>query len=225
MEWTVMETMNREYTRMNHPLPGTSERIIYTDRGVVIVEGPVSSQRVRQFRMCEGLCKFRQPREQHLALMDIADLPEGQVYIAHHQDTIIGYVTFHYPEFERWAQSGMECLLELGAIEVSRAWRQCGVSVGLIQIPFDTDIMEDKIIVSVECYWFWDLQGTDLAPFQYRKLMENLMGKSGFVTKQTDDPDICSHPANLLSVRIGSHVSEDDCYKFETLRYKSKWLL
>jgi acetoin utilization protein AcuA len=220
-----MEAMNRQVTELNRPQTGVSERILYTERGVVIVEGPVSSQRIKQFSMSEGLCKFRQPNQQQLALMDIAALPEGQVYLACHQDTIVGYITFHYPEFERWAQSGMPSLLELGAIEVSKEWRGNGISVGLIQIPFDTEIMEDKIIISMECYSFWDLQGTNLTPFEYKKLMENLMGKSGFETKLTDDPDICSHPANILSVRIGSCVPEQDCIKFESVCYRSKWLL
>jgi acetoin utilization protein AcuA len=220
-----MVIMNRQISQPGQPYPGVSQRVVYTDRGIVMVEGPVSAQRISQFIMCQGLCKFRQPPQQQLALMDIANLPEGQVYIAYSQDTIVGYVTFHYPEFERWAQSGMPCLLELGAIEVSREWRSCGISVGLIQVPFDTETMEDKIIVSIECYWFWDLQGSNLTPMEYRKLMENLMGKSGFETKLTDDPDVCSHPANLLSVRVGSRVSEVDCMKFEGLCHRSKWLL
>lgn len=201
-----------------------SGRTLYTDRGVVYVEGPVSPERIRQFTMCSGLCKFRQPREQHLALADIASLPEGLVFIAHNNNEIIAYVTFHYPEFERWAQSGMPCLVELGAIEVSKLWRGFGISSELIQIPFFTDLMEDKIILSMECHWFWDLQNNKISVWEYRKLMENLMAKSGFVTKLTDDPDIASHPANLLSVRFGNQVSDEDCLKFEKLCFCGKWL-
>lgn len=219
-----MTNMRSQTIEHNHRSNHVSERILYTDRGMVIVEGPVTSQRIRQFTMCDGLSKFRQPKEQHLALMDIADLPEGQVYIAHHRETIVGYITFHYPEFERWACSGMACLLELGAIEVSRNWRGSKVAVGLVQVPFDSNVMDDKIIVSMECYWFWDLQGTNLTAYEYRSLMENLLAKSGFVTKLTDDPDICSHPANLLSVRIGENVPAKDCLQFESVCYHGKWL-
>lgn len=202
-----------------------SERILSTDQGVVFIEGPVSSERIREFTMCNGLCKFRQPREQHLALADIANLPEGLVFIAHHDNEIIAYVTFHYPEFERWAQSGMPCLVELGAIEVSKFWRGLGISSELIQVPFDTELMEDKIILSMECHWFWDLQNNKISVWEYRKLMENLMAKSGFVTKLTDDPDIASHPANLLSVRFGNQVNDADCLNFEKLCFCGKWLL
>lgn len=214
------EVAERDFLRQR-----VSERTLHSDRGTITLRGPLSAEAIDRFVMCEGLTKFRQPREQHAALMDIANLPEGQVYIASHDSTIIGYVTFHYPEFERWAQSGMISLLELGAIEISREWRDVGIGSELLQLPFVTDVMEDKIIISMECYWFWDLQGANLSPFEYRKLMEKLMSKGGFETKLTDDPDICSHPANLLSVRIGKHVPESVCMEFETVCYQGKWML
>ncbi len=220
-----MKIMSSSVAQLSHPQQGIAQRILYTEYGVVAVEGPVTAERISEFSMCEGLVKFRRPREQHLALMDIANLPEGLVYIAHQSDKIVGYITFHYPEFERWAQSGMFCLLELGAIEVSRNWRGSKIAAALVQIPFDTAVMNDKIIISMECYWFWDLQGSNLTVYEYRRLMEKLMGKGGFETKVTDDPDICSHPANLLSVRIGNQVTEKDRQKFETVCYQSKWLL
>lgn len=219
-----MEIASRTVAQLSHPEHGISERILYTDCGIVVVEGPVTAERIGRFSMCEGLGKFRRPKEQHLALMDIANLPEGLVYIAHQQGTIVGYITFHYPDFERWAQSGMLCLLELGAIEVSRLWRGSKIAGALVQIPFDTAIMNDKIIISMECYWFWDLQGSNLTVYEYRGLMERLMGKAGFETKLTDDPEICSHPANLLSVRVGKQVAEKDRQKFEAVCYRSKLL-
>lgn len=219
-----MEIASRTVAQLSHPEHGVSERILFTDCGIVAVEGPVTAERIGQFSICEGLGKFRRPKEQHLALMDIANFPEGLVYIAHQQGTIVGYITFHYPDFERWAQSGMLCLLELGAIEVSRLWRGSKIAGALVQIPFETAIMNDKIIISVECYWFWDLQGSNLTVYEYRGLMERLMGKAGFETKLTDDPEICSHPANLLSVRVGKQVAEKDRQKFKAVCYRSKLL-
>lgn len=221
-----METVKKANLHLpEKPCLTVKERSLFTERGIITVEGPVAPARIRQFSFCTGLCKFRQPKEQHLALIDIANLSEGLVYIAHTGSEIIGYITFHYPEFERWARSGIPCLLELGAIEVSRNWRGCGISNQLVQIPFDTDIMEDKIIVSMECYWFWDLQGSNLTPWEYRNLMEHLLAKGGFVTRLTDDPDIACHPANLLSVRIGSRVPQETRTEFDTICYRGKWLL
>ncbi len=205
--------------------PQLITKILYSERGIIQVKGPVTQDCLRNLVMCEGLSRFRRPHEQHLALIDIAGLPEGLVFVAQNEDTIVGYITFHYPEFERWAQSGMACLLELGALEVSRHWRGLGISKELVSIPFVTGSLEDRIIVSLECYWCWDLQNTNLALFEYRDMMEKLLAAPGFVTKTTDDPDIACHPANLLSVRIGSQVSEEDIHSFERLRFKGKWLI
>ena len=53
-------------------------------------------------------------------MIEIANLPEGRIIIARHHHTIIGYVTFLYPDpLERWSEGNMENLIELGAIEVA----------------------------------------------------------------------------------------------------------
>ncbi len=208
-----------------HSNPDVTRKELKTALGTVYVEGPLSPERLKQYTMCSGLSKFRRPPEQHLALIDIAGLPEGMIFAARIGDTIVGYITFHYPEFERWAQSGMLCMLELGAIEVSKHFRGLGISRELVGIPFAHGRLNDKIIVSLECYWSWDLQDTNLKVFEYRNMMEKLLARPGFVTMNTDDPDIISHPANMLSVRIGNRVSEEDIFSFEGLRYRGKWLL
>ena len=200
------------YTELQLPL----------DCGLVTVEGPVEREKIIIMNICEGLLQFRQPADQKKALAQIAALPEGQVYLAHFNQTIIGYITFHYPEFERWAHTGITNLLELGAIEVSPAWRSKGIATALIKAPFVDNRMEDKIIISLECYWFWDLRGTKLNTWQYRQMMQTLLAKGGFQTRVTDDPDICSHPANLLSVRIGSLVDAETCTKFGSICYMGK---
>ena len=61
--------------------------------------------------------------------------------------------------------------------------------------------MEDYIIISTEYYWHWDLKGTGLDVWQYRKIMEKMMAAGGLEPAATDDPEICSHPANCLMVR------------------------
>lgn len=74
--------------------------------------------------MHKQLDAFRKPREQFDALVDISELPEGRIIIAHNGETLLGYVTFHYPdEMERWSEAGMKDLLELGAVEVADDYR------------------------------------------------------------------------------------------------------
>ena len=220
-----MKAILRADTNSSHTHNRVTERVLETEHGTVYIEGPENPGRLRDYTMCSGLNKFRQPNDQHNALIDISKLSEGLVYIARKDTLIVGYITFHYPEFERWAQSGMQCLLELGALEVSKHWRGLGISKELVQIPFCDSRMESNIVISMECYWSWDLRNTDMTVWEYRNMMENLLKKPGFKTVSTDDPDIASHPANILSVRIGNQVYEEDIYKFESLRFRGKCIL
>ena len=50
------------------------------------------------------------------------------IIIAHENETIIGYVTFHYADdCERWSEGNMTDLIELGAIEVADNYRSLGI--------------------------------------------------------------------------------------------------
>ena len=60
------------------------------------------------------LVAFRPPAQQHKALIGIAELPEGRIIIARIENTIVGYVTFLYPDpLERWSEGKMDNLIEL----------------------------------------------------------------------------------------------------------------
>ena len=78
--------------------------------------------------MHNELDAFRRPKDQLTALLEIADLPEGRILLARDAETIVGYVTFHYPdEMERWSEGSLDDLIELGAIEVANAYRSMGI--------------------------------------------------------------------------------------------------
>lgn len=211
-------------TTIKIPPPDKSqaEYILCSDQNVITVSGPLTPEQLEACRMCDGLDNFRRPNEQHRALIDIARLPEGQIYAAIAGNLIVGYITFHYPEFDRWARSGIENILELGAIEVSRHWRGLGIAKALVQAPFETNLMEDKIIVSLECYHSWDLQECNLTVWEYKKMLEQLLAGPGFVSTPTDDPEIICHPANVLSVRIGSHADQREIDKFKSLLFSNR---
>ena len=88
------------------------------------LSGPIPSEQLNEYTMHEGLHAFRRPPEQHEALVEIAALPEGRIIAAVIDGVIVGYVTFHYPdEMERWSETGMVDLIELGAIEVAKPYR------------------------------------------------------------------------------------------------------
>ena len=79
--------------------------------------------------------------------------------------------------------------------------------------------IQNYIIISTEYYWHWDLNGTKLSIWEYRKVMEKMMAAGGLDPAPTDDPEIISHPANCLMVRIGKNVSEELVKRFDTLRF------
>lgn len=193
--------------------------------GAIVIEGPVSSQTLQQLDFHEQLTAFRPPEQQKEALIEIANLPEGRIIIARHHHTIIGYVTFLYPDpLERWSEGNMENLIELGAIEVAAPFRSYAVGKNLLIVSMMDDAMEDYIVITTEYYWHWDLKGTGLNVWDYRKIMEKMMNKGGLTWFATDDPEISSHPANCLMVRIGSRVPQKSIQEFDSLRFRNRFM-
>jgi len=191
----------------------------------IIIEGPVSPDSLKELSMHPKLDAFRRPKEQHEALIEIADLPEGRIILARAGTTIVGYVTFHYPdEIERWSQGSMQDLIELGAIEVADEYRSIGLGKKMIQLAFADEQLENVICFTTEYYWHWDLESCGLTVWEYRQMMEKLMKCVDMVWFATDDPEICSHPANCLMVRIGSKVPLSSVEQFDRVRFQQRFM-
>lgn len=191
----------------------------------VIVEGPVTVDQLQAMKMHNKLDAFREPAEQHEALKEIAALPEGRIIVAREGQTIVGYVTFHYPDqLESWSDGGMLDLLELGAVEVADSYRSYGLGKRMITLAFKKGQLENMIVFTTEYYWHWDLEGTTLNVWQYRKMMEKLMQSVGMEWYATDDPEICSHPANCLMVRIGKKVPLSSVELFDRIRFRNRFM-
>ncbi|MCM3715002.1 GNAT family N-acetyltransferase [Alkalihalobacillus oceani] len=189
------------------------------------IEGPVPAERLETYAFHPGLVAFRPPEEQKKALLEIADLPEGRINIIRDAQTVVGYVTFVYPDpMERWAEGKMENLLELGAIEVAPDYRGAQLGKNLLRMSMLDDAMEDYIIITTEYYWHWDLKGSGLDVWEYRKVMEKMMNAGGLEWYATDDPEICSHPANCLMARIGKRISAESLQKFDQLRFQNRFM-
>lgn len=189
----------------------------------LIIEGPVTGEEIKKLNFHPGLVAFRPPEEQKEALIGIADLPEGRINIIRDEDTIIGYVTFVYPDpLESWADGKMDDLIELGAIEIAKEYRGAQLGKNLLKFSMLDDAMEDYIIITTEYYWHWDLKGSGLDVWEYRKVMEKMMNAGGLIWYATDDPEICSHPANCLMVRIGKRVKQSSIEKFDQLRFRHR---
>lgn len=193
--------------------------------GTILVEGPVPTNELQRLKFHEGLTAFRIPEQQFAAIIEISKLPEGRMIIARLNDTIIAYATFLYPDpLERWSEGNMENLIELGAIEVAPEFRGTGVGKSILQVAMMDDAMEDYIVITTEYYWHWDLKRTGLNVWQYRKVMEKMMQAGGLEVAATDDPEISSHPANCLMVRIGKRVDQKSIKKFDQLRIMNRYM-
>ncbi len=177
--------------------------VLFPEDRRLIIEGPVPPEQLSELTMHPDLKAFRRPGEQHEALVEIAGLPEGRIIITRDRDMIVGYVTFHHPdEQERWSEGNMEDLIELGAIEVANDYRSLGLGQQMIKTAFQDGQMEQYIVFTTEYYWHWDLKGSGLNVWDYRKMMERLMKVVDMEWYATDDPEICSHPANCLMVNM-----------------------
>lgn len=196
-----------------------------TKHGRLIIEGPVSSEDIARLEFHEDLVAFRVPKQQHKAIIEIANLPEGRILIVRDNFTIVGYATFLYPDpLERWSKGQMENLIELGAIEVIPKYRGAGVGKGLLKVSMMDDAMEDYITITTEYYWHWDLKGTGLNVWEYRKVMEKMMNAGALEYYATDDPEISSHPANCLMAKIGKRIDPESVQRFDQLRFMNRFM-
>ena len=196
-----------------------------TPHGKPIIEGPITPDRLASYHLHKDLVAFRPPEQQHKALVEIAGLPEGRIIVARERETIVGYVTFLYPDpLERWSEGNMEDLIELGAIEVIPKYRNAKVGKSLLKTSFMDDAMNDYIVITTEYYWHWDLKGTGLSVWDYRKVMEKMMNAGGLEWYATDDPEISSHPANCLMARIGTRINQDSVQAFDRLRFHNRFM-
>lgn len=199
--------------------------VLFPEDRRLIIEGPVPPEELSELAMHPDLKAFRRPAEQHEALVEIAGLPEGRIIITRDRNMIVGYVTFHYPdEQERWSEGNMKDLIELGAIEVANDYRSLGLGQQMIKTAFQEDQMEQYIVFTTEYYWHWDLKGSGLNVWDYRKMMERLMKVVDMEWYATDDPEICSHPANCLMVKIGRHVPLSSQEQFDRIRFRQRFM-
>lgn len=193
---------------------------VLTSKGPVEIEGPVGEAYLHSLKMDKQLKNFRPADRQREALMEIANLNHGRVYIARHQNTIVGYTTLHRPsQYARWYRHPR--VLELGCIEVSPSWRGCGLGKTLLAAAFSQPFIENFIIITTEYYWHWDIEASGLNVRSYQKMLTNLFGSVGFERRYTDDPEIMAHPANVLMVRFGSRVGREDLIAFKRLLFET----
>lgn len=199
-----------------------TQQISYqSPQGLIIIEGPVSSSKIQALTMNDKLTNFRPPQKQQQALVEISGLPMGMIYIARHENEIVGYITFHEPDaYTRWSKHPR--VIEMGGIEVSEDWRRCKIGENLLKVGFSNPKLENYIAITMEFCWHWDVDQTGLSVWDYQRMLTKLFGTVGLNKVPTDDPDILEHPANVLMARIGKNVSLEDRRLFEKMTFEGK---
>ena len=123
---------------------------------------------------------------------------------------IVGQVTVA-PADAWW--SGLEHVYET-AIEVSSNWRRQGIAQRLLTFAAEQEELENMILLAMGLSWHWDTEGLGLNSLYYRELIARLFASQGFVEYLTSEPNIRMDPANILLVRLGSKIEEEQVDQF-----------
>jgi acetoin utilization protein AcuA len=197
--------------------PTGRRRLLRTVRGELTVETMIPATALRRLTFDAGLLSISSPQRTFNHLCKVASWQRGSVTAAWHRECLllVGYVAIHPPDVEtRWAAVPLPEVLELGSIEVSRDWRGLGLARTLLDVTFSDPWLEDKILISNEFVWHWDLEGTGLTKWKYRVMLRHILSRVGFQEMTTDEPNIRWDPANIFMVRIGREVPEEIVRRF-----------
>lgn len=204
--------------------PLSSERSksasVETSKGRVIIQSYCSPDAIEKLEIESGIGIFPNYRSiirGKETLINIAQRADSNVVLAYLQDKkIIGYAIFTAPDpISRWGQGDTEGLIEFAVLEVSRNWRSQGVARAILGLAFDDDDFDDKIVVSTEFSWHWDLEYSGLEKAAYRQRLLKLLKEYGFQLFPTNEPNILLDPVNMLTARVGEKTSNTIYLNFQ----------
>jgi GNAT superfamily N-acetyltransferase len=154
----------------------------------------------------EGLgayCRYR-AGETPAILRRVLRAPQGRLLAGVAGDRLVGYLALFQPgPEERWGQQPIPGLVELGALEVDRAWRRRGLARLMLQAAFAGGALDDAIVIAPQLAADWDLEASGLTWREYRQLIFRLFRRHGFADFVTDEPLVAADPRNCLLVRVG----------------------
>jgi hypothetical protein len=79
---------------------------------------------------------------------------------------------------------------------------------------FEDPVFEEKIVISRELSWHWDLRSSGLSPLAYRGKLLRLFESAGFRYFETDDGEIGYAGENMLTARIGEKIPPETAFLF-----------
>ena len=203
-----------------HPAPRQFE----TAKGVLTLLPACPVEVMQSLGIDPGLGYFWHNRAdlQREALLRIAAQPNGWVTIGHSAErAIIGYVTVSVPDADtRWGRDHIDGLLELGGIEVGRAWRGLKLSDQLMKATFGEAAFDRQIVIATGYRWCWDVESSGLTVREYRDVLHRVFYRYGFRFYETDEPNIAWYPDNALVARVGPRAPQTLLSQFEGLLFE-----
>ena len=201
-----------------------AKRIIReTSHGKVAIYSGYPAGHFDRLKLDSGIGNFAHYSSiiQKLDVFDkVASQSDGRVSIALlNETTVIGYLACWIPEqTERWSKLG-GLMYEMGAIEVSRNFRKMGIAHTMVDLTIAGEFFDRRITYMNGFLWHWDLDGSGLSKFEYRKMMLKFLDNWCFHEFYTNEPNIGLRQENLFMARIGSKVTERDRQRFRDLRF------
>jgi acetoin utilization protein AcuA len=205
------------------------ERRLKTNKGDVLLARDFSEEYLRNLGMGEGLGAFfhyrytdAQKTRRILSTVSESDMLACAIF----SNCIVGYVAIVGPEAgSRWEEINAALLrsapalpdpvlLELGSIEVSTPWRSMGIARELMRFMFEDPAFEEKIVISRELSWSWDLGSSGRTPLAYRSMLLRLFESAGFRYVETDDEEIRYAGENMLTARVGEKIPPETVFQF-----------
>jgi acetoin utilization protein AcuA len=194
--------------------------------GEIRIENYCPAEKLATLVVDDGIYMFSRhnPERQKKALLNVARSDEGNVVAATLGERLVGYIGVHHPsEGERWGKAGYPWMFELGAIEVSRNFRESGMSMAMMHAAWDDPFYDDKVVLTTAFTWHWDLEATGMNKLEYRELFIELAGRFGFMEMATDEPNVTMDSANLFLVRLGRDTTFSQYQKFASLLFTNEW--
>ena len=190
----------------------SSVKMYETPAGPLLLRRCCSPALVGGLKADEGLRAFaRRPEREHALLLSLTRQPETMLTLAYTATgKIVGQATL--APVDSWWQ-GIGNAYEI-AIEVSSHWRKLGIAHQLLSSALEFEALEEFLILGLGFSWHWDYEGLKMSRFRYREMIERLFATYGFAEYLTSEPNIRMDPANILMVRLGSKVEEEQVNQF-----------
>jgi GNAT superfamily N-acetyltransferase len=190
----------------------SSVKMYETPAGPLLLRRCCPPSLVGGLKADEGLRAFaRLPEREHALLLSLTRQPETMLTLAYTaRGEIVGQATL--APVDSWWQ-GMGNAYEI-AVEVSSRWRKLGIAHQLLSCALEFESLEEFIILGLGFSWHWDYEGLGISRFRYRAMIERLFSTYGFVEYLTSEPNIRMDPANILLVRLGSKVEQEQVNQF-----------